>query len=342
MHELPSIAQDFRVARIGGVDAKGESDHFYRLRSLILSNEKMYPRIDKWFDNKVKPGLVARTRVAFIGYINNRPLVSAVLKGGANTKICHLRVGEEFQDKNLGEVMMMLMAIAAKPRAREVHFTLPEGLWYRKREFWESFGFNDATKAGTQYRLFETEFRCSAPYEEFWRAVLAKLPKLSSNFMLEGYSNNRGLVMSIQPKYAEAILSGNKRVEIRRKFSHKWQGETIKIYASKPKCAILGEARISKIVEGSPAEIWKANHGELGCSKSEFDAYTGSLPTVYAIHVDDVIPYQRPVALREAREYIGKEITPPQSYCTLAANPGWAEAVSVTNLLQGGLTVGSR
>src|SRR6185503_7723649 len=158
--------------------------------------------IGKWLDGKVADGLRTGERTAFIGYLNDRPVASAVVKAGEEAKFCHLRLDDGIRDQNLGEVFFCLMAgETRRHHAKEVHFTLPESLWAEKFAFFGSFGFMTADRARTQYRLFEDELRCSAVFDDVWRAVLEKLPKLGCRFSIHGRAMQSALVMSIAPKF---------------------------------------------------------------------------------------------------------------------------------------------
>jgi hypothetical protein len=202
LHDL--FRRDFNIVRIGATDAKGKSDHFSSLCELLLQNENAYPEIAAWVKNKVIPGLISGERSAFLGYENDKPVASAVVKRGSASKFCHLNLAGDFQDLHLGEVFFSLMTLEARPYAKEVHFTLPESLWKQRADFFRSFGFIDARPAQIQYRLFETELRCSAPFMNVWRAAQSKLPKLLEIF--DRGESKRQLLMSVRPGHAERIL----------------------------------------------------------------------------------------------------------------------------------------
>ena len=85
------------------------------------------------------------------------------------------------------------------------------------------------------------------------------------------------LLMSIKPENAEKIFYKDKKVEIRRKFSTKWIGEDICIYASQPSACLMGEALIKNVVKGSPEYIWEEYHTESNSTKKDFDDYVNSL-----------------------------------------------------------------
>src|SRR5438128_1633538 len=122
------VKDNFQVVRLAEGDIKHRSDHFRTLRNLILENEPMYPKIGEWISGKVTPGLRSAERVAFVGYLGEKPVVSAVVKRGTTAKFCHLRISEGVQNAHLGEVFFALMANEVRDLAKNVYFTLPDSL----------------------------------------------------------------------------------------------------------------------------------------------------------------------------------------------------------------------
>ncbi len=322
MNNLSSIIKDLSFVSLNEADAEYESDHLNNLKNLVLANQDMYPEIDNWFKNKVIPGLKTNERGAFVGYNNEDPIVSAIVKKGKNSKFCHLRINDSFHDNNIGEIFFCLMTLAVRNMAEEIHFTLPESLWEKKKKFFQSFGFHEAVKAGTQYRLFDMELRCSSTFSEVWKSVLDKLPKFLS------------LSFSFKPEFAKRILNGEKKVEIRRKFSKKWKGHRISIYSSSPIQSLVGEATIDDVVFGEPNFIWERFNSDISGTKEEFDKYVASTKEIYAIVLDEVQPYKIEIPRSQVSHLIGSDLKPPQSYCTLKNNKPWAEAVSIATLMQ--------
>lgn len=245
----------FRIVEIGKPDVEGWSDHVKVLWELITANETMYPGIDHWFSSKVVPGLKSSERIAYVAYEGENPIASAVLKRGEKSKFCHLRIHEDFQDQDLGQMFFTLMTFEIRHHAKEVHFTLPESLWCKKSGFFTSFGFSSTKKASRQYRRGDAELICSAPLSTIWSAVLNKVPELVTKFCVGGHSLGSDVLLSVKPKYAERLLAGAKLVEIRKKFSKKWLGRKAVLYASQPQGALVGEATIHSITRGRPADI---------------------------------------------------------------------------------------
>jgi predicted transcriptional regulator/N-acetylglutamate synthase-like GNAT family acetyltransferase len=336
MNQLFSTEGDFKIVRLREEDARGLSDHLRDFSELILQNEPMYPGIDKWLSDKVIPGIKDSQRAAYVGYVDGLPAVSAVVKCGESSKFCHLKIREDLQDKHLGEAFFCLMGLAAREVAREVHFTLPESVWEKEKEFFTSFGFDRVVKAGHQYRLFEDELRCSAPFHRVWQSILRKLPKITRAFSVNSCPFSAGMLMSIKPEHAASVLSGNKRVEIRRRFSTAWSGYRVSIYASRPQCSIVGDALMQEVVVGNPDHIWEQFGDQVGCTREQFERYAHGAKQLYAIVLVDVVPYAKTLSIAEASQAVSTPLRPPQSYRSLEGNRGWAEAVSIGALLQRG------
>ncbi|MBI4460283.1 MAG: hypothetical protein HY648_09535 [Acidobacteria bacterium] len=329
---------EFYIKELRGPDAPIFGDHLAALRNLIVANEEMYPNIAKWFDSKVVPGIKSSNRVAYVAYEGDEPIASAVLKIGDRSKVCHLRIKEDLQDLSLGEIFFTQMTQEVRRYAKEVHFTLPESLWAKKKSFFANFGFGTPQKAKRQYRKGDEELICSAPLTEVWSAMLKRLPRVMKKFTVAGYSLDSGMLLSIRPQYADRLLQGKKLVEIRRKFTKKWLGQRASLYATRPVSALVGEATMSAIASASPADIWAQYGPAIGCEKSEFDLYTQGCDQVYAIELKEVHPFQDRISLAQLSHILKEDLRPPQSYrhFNLDEDSPWARAACVAVFLHGG------
>ncbi|HUV04073.1 MAG TPA: hypothetical protein VMX94_03080 [Armatimonadota bacterium] len=332
MHDIEVIAKSLRIARVSSLDVSMRTDHLANLRDLVLSSNKAYPDILGWFEAKVIPGLLSSQRVAYVGYVGEKPAGCTILRYGEDVKICHVQVKESFRNLHLGETLMFLVALESRSAARAVHMTLPQSLWEAKRGFFESFGLSSPHRAWKQYRPSDAELVCSAAFSQFWDAATNKLHKLFPLFRLD-QSAPTHLVISIQPKYALRIVEGRKRVEIRRRFARKWSGARLALYASNPVCAIIGEATVDKVVSDTPSSIWATFHSDVGCSEEEFLSYVGTASKVHAIVLKNVEPYNRTLPLKEVGEIINMPLAPPQSYCTVQGQSTWVKAMPVARML---------
>ena len=324
---------NFKIVRLAEGDVRGKSDHLANFRQLIVSNQEMYPAIERWYTDKVIPGIRHEERVAFVGYLEENPVVSAVVKKGDAAKFCHLRLDPSVMDSHLGEVFFSLMALEIRDLAKTVHFTLPGSVWGEKGPFFQSFGFSEVQSAERQYRLFDQELHSSAPFSRVWQSSIEKMPKLAHLCGVGGFSPDTQLLLSIHPKYAEDILAKRKTVELRRRFSTKWLGHRINLYATAPVMSLVGEARIAGVVANTPEILWQRFQGQIGCTRAEFDQYAKGVDELYAIELDDVRPYKDRIPLVQASQMLGENLVPPQSYVTLEKNKSWAKAVSLAAYL---------
>ncbi|MFG1690559.1 hypothetical protein ACGF5M_00140 [Gemmatimonadota bacterium] len=327
----PSVS----LVRIERDDARTESDLWRVFQELLHGHEEIYPDIRRWVRQRVQPGLKTGERRAFVGFCNERPVLTAVVKRGSQSKFCHLRISEDFQGNKLGELMFSLMAQEVRRESKAVHFTLPAGLWEKKKGFFSSFGFKTAKRAEVQYRLFEEELVCSSPFSEVWGSVLGRLPTLLNFFDVAGHERGSGVVLTVKEPHASAIIEGEKSIEIRSRFSPRWVGHRAGICVPGGGGWLIGSALIGDVTVARPEEIWSAFHDQIGCSREEFDAYCSDHEQVFAIQVLDPRPYLAPVPLTQLAHLIGRDMTPPHSYSRITKESGWDDALSVATLLHG-------
>ncbi|HEX4959477.1 MAG TPA: hypothetical protein VF173_01465 [Thermoanaerobaculia bacterium] len=335
MDTLFPLRQNYHLLRLTDQDVLRSTDSLRLFAEQLALNDEMYPTIREWFRAKVIPGLREGSRVAYLGFEGETPILTAVLKKGEQAKLCHLRIAPELQGLNLGEVFFSVMALEVRTTAREIHFTLPESLWSRSREFFSSFGFRDVTRAHTQYRLFEEELRTSAPFWDVWRAVRQRLPKLVDRFQVNGYSIPPSLLLSVKPEFAERLLSGEKTIEVRKRFHPRWRGARIALYASSPERALVGEATIGDVSAASPSEIWERYGDRVGCSRNQLLAYAGEREEIFALQIGDVTPYASRMPLCQMEHLLEEGLKPPQSHCQLRQEHPWSKAISIAALLHG-------
>ncbi len=329
----------FRIRRIAPDEAARCADVVASLGTLIAQNEPMYPNIDRWFREKVVGGIAAAERIAFLAYEGDRPVAAAVVKLGERAKICHLRIAEEFRDLDLGRMFFTQMIFEARHAAREIHFTLPESLWTERAGFFRSFGFFEASVSARQYRCGNPELLCTAPLQTALTCAVGQLPGLAAKFAPGGFSISSDLLMSVRPGFAEMIVSGSKTIEVRKRFSERWVGGRVVLYASRPVQAIIGEATVSRVEAGPPDSIWAVYGCEVGCSRREFEDYAQSAATLKAVELSDVVRYEFPIPLAQLSGLLGGDLRPPQSHCDLRLGGGtnWAKATSLASLLHANL-----
>jgi predicted transcriptional regulator len=117
-------------------------------------------------------------------------------------------------------------------------------------------------------------------------------------------SSAPAILMSIRPAYSDAILAGEKTVELRRRRPAFDPGTVVLIYSSSPNQHVCGIFETGKIIEAEPSRMWRRVRHRAGITKRDFDAYFDGCDLAYAIEVHNarrIPPAQLPVR-------------PPQSY----------------------------
>lgn len=327
------MSHDFKVAKLGQADAQGTSDHIKTLKNLVAEHDVLYPKIEHWFQQKVIPGLASNERVAFLGYYDEKPVAAAILKKEIDSKICHINIMRELRGKKLGQLFSILMVLEVREFAKKMHLTMPESLWENKQGFFKNLSLNEYSINDMQYRKSEMEFRISGNYHEIWESSKSRIADIGDFLSIQGLPLENDLLMSIQPQFARKILSGQKRVEIRKKFNTNWENKCIKIYSSFPDQSIIGEARIAKVIQADPGYIWDNYNNLICCEHGFYLDYTKNCGTISAIFLEDIISYKTEIPLSLLWHLTKKELRPPQSHLALRKNSDWAEAVSIATLL---------
>lgn len=123
------------------------------------------------------------------------------------------------------------------------------------------------------------------------------------------------LLVSIRPRFVEAILAGRKQVELRRRRPRISTGPGL-IYSTSPSKAIVASFTIETII-CSPLETLWHNHCHVsGVNRQEFFSYFAGLDVGYAIVLRNVIRLDRPIQLDILRDRL-VGFRPPQSFCYL-------------------------
>lgn len=117
------------------------------------------------------------------------------------------------------------------------------------------------------------------------------------------------VILSIKPRFAEAILNGEKLFEYRKQI-FKRDVSTVVIYESSPVCRIVGEFEIEDILVDEPDAIWHKTQDYSGIDKVFFDMYFSKKKRAYAIKVANVVRYDAPLEF----ESMANSSHPPQSF----------------------------
>lgn len=131
----------------------------------------------------------------------------------------------------------------------------------------------------------------------------------------------RALLLSLRPKFANAILDGTKTIEVRRRPICATEGTPVILYASSPVRAVVGTARLGGVTSHRHDAAWRAYRDYLGLARREFKEYLEGTSVVYLLHLRDVCSLNQPILLQHLRA--DAPFQPPQSFRYVAANdPG--------------------
>jgi predicted transcriptional regulator len=122
--------------------------------------------------------------------------------------------------------------------------------------------------------------------------------------------------MSIRPEFADAILTGTKLVEFRKRRLAP-DVTTVLIYATMPVGRVVGVFEVDGYDTGSPSAVWERHKAHAGISRRGFRAYYSGTRTAVALLVRDARRLDRPPTLSA----LDPGLRAPQSFCYLELNP---------------------
>ena len=121
----------------------------------------------------------------------------------------------------------------------------------------------------------------------------------------------RALVLSLKPRFAEAILTGNKTVELRRIMPRITIPTLALLYATGPERSLVGTCIVHSVARLPIDVLWRRHGAKTALAKSEFEAYLTGRDEGVALFLErpDRLPAPVPLhALRRAGNF-----RPPQS-----------------------------
>ena len=133
--------------------------------------------------------------------------------------------------------------------------------------------------------------------------------------------NKNAILLSIRPKYAGKILTGEKKVELRRICPRVQQGDLVIIYASSPLMAVTGSFVVDRVVTKHPEELWPIVRQSACISQKEFDTYYKGSTLGVGIFVSKVRSTNTPLRLAQIRK-LWPDFHPPQGFRYLTQTTG--------------------
>ncbi|MGW8158429.1 MAG: ASCH domain-containing protein [Desulfoprunum sp.] len=122
---------------------------------------------------------------------------------------------------------------------------------------------------------------------------------------------DRAVLISINPEYAEKILSGEKKLEFRRSWGEN-QVKHMVIYATSPHQKIVAVAEIKEVHRGSRQHFWKlAKEKGGGISRRRLFNYLKGSKNPVAIELTNVRKLEKGL---DPKIVFGVNFRPPQSF----------------------------
>ena len=120
-------------------------------------------------------------------------------------------------------------------------------------------------------------------------------------------------IISLRPRYAKLILSGDKTVELRNRIVRLQPGTLVWIYATRPMACIVGIAEVGSVVHADPTEIWQRFGRDICVDRNGFDSYIANRKRVSALVLGSVKRLGDFVTLDRIRRSV-QAFQPPQFY----------------------------
>lgn len=120
----------------------------------------------------------------------------------------------------------------------------------------------------------------------------------------------RDVLISVRPQYVNRILCGEKRYEFRTRVPYANRARDVYIYSSAPVQRIVARFPLTKVLEGSPEEIWELCRYSAGIDRDGFFEYFEGGEMAYAIVIDGLQRLDPPVDPFRRFE----NFRPPQSF----------------------------
>lgn len=131
------------------------------------------------------------------------------------------------------------------------------------------------------------------------------------------------ILLAIEPRFAEKILSGEKRYEFRT-IVPKADVKTVYMYAATPVKRIVGMFEVAGMFRlWAPAELWHYTHNGAGISYEEFRAYFGER-LANAYEIANPVRFAKPINPRvnpynHYRQSLWPDWYAPQNFVYLSA-----------------------
>ena len=132
---------------------------------------------------------------------------------------------------------------------------------------------------------------------------------------------NRMVILSLKPRFAEAILAGVKTVELRRTEPKIVVPTRALLYSASPVRALLGTCIITNVRSADLPVLWREHGSRSDLSYSEFQQYFKGVEAGTALTLTEPAAFSRRVPLQDLRAR-PRGFRPPQSFAYVDTETG--------------------
>lgn len=117
------------------------------------------------------------------------------------------------------------------------------------------------------------------------------------------------VLLPIRPRYADAIMDGEKRFEFRRR-PFRARPDVVVVYSTSPVQQVIGWFTVEEMIESDPHDLWERFGAWGSIDKSAFDAYFDGSKGAMALRIGEVFKLKHPMPLEE----LTGSRRPPQAF----------------------------
>lgn len=138
---------------------------------------------------------------------------------------------------------------------------------------------------------------------------------------VQGLDPNRMVVLSLKPRFAEAILAGDKTVELRRTEPKIVVPTRALLYAASPVRALLGTCIITSVQPLDLPTLWREHGPAAGLLYNEFQGYFEGVEVGTALTLTQPRAFSQQIDLQDLRAK-PQGFRPPQSFAYVDTKTG--------------------
>lgn len=127
-------------------------------------------------------------------------------------------------------------------------------------------------------------------------------------------------LISIRPRFVEAIFAGDKWIELRRRRLHAEEGHVLFVYETSPVMAVRGIVQVARVESASVSALWRRVRTGAHVSFGEYLDYFRDQHVASAIWLTELQAFDRALTLSDIRRH-SPLFHPPRTWTSFSALP---------------------